>query len=298
MSTRLAVSHKPRSRGPPMAHRFTIGVEEEFRLLIPARAASLAVMHASLRASPDIIERRCDPRDAPVVRRDGHEDLRKLTAAAHRDLCIGHEGTLVPSAGAAAAEEFGTRSLPRARILSPAGSTRSFLRASAKPAHRGKLQQLAPVLVDFGMHVHVAMPDKQTTIDMMNHGALLPAAPAGAIHQLAFLDGPQHRPESLSAHNRVSALSAHRRFPEQFESWSAYENFLSLLVKLNCIDSGKKIWWDVRPHPRLARWNFACAMWPPRSRSGGDCRRLPQAIVVKLHRLYTSNMTIAFTGAR
>jgi len=37
-----------------------------------------------------------------------------------------------------------------------------------------------------------------------------------------------------------------RRFPrtgvpEQFESWSAYENFVNLLVKLNCIDNGKRL---------------------------------------------------------
>ena len=31
-----------------------------------------------------------------------------------------------------------------------------------------ELQQLARSLLIFGMHVHVAMPDKQTTIDMMN----------------------------------------------------------------------------------------------------------------------------------
>ena len=31
-----------------------------------------------------------------------------------------------------------------------------------------ELQQLARSLLIFGMHIHVAMPDKQTTIDMMN----------------------------------------------------------------------------------------------------------------------------------
>src|SRR4029077_7285278 len=31
-----------------------------------------------------------------------------------------------------------------------------------------ELQQLARSLLIFGLHVHVAMPDKQTTIDMMN----------------------------------------------------------------------------------------------------------------------------------
>ena len=40
-----------------------------------------------------------------------------------------------------------------------------------------------------------------------------------------------------------------RRFPrtgvpDQFDSWSEYENYLQMLVELHCIDNAKKIWWD------------------------------------------------------
>ena len=34
-----------------------------------------------------------------------------------------------------------------------------------------------------------------------------------------------------------------------FANWAEYETFVDLLVKTNCIDNGKKIWWDIRPHP-------------------------------------------------
>src|SRR5213076_3130157 len=37
--------------------------------------------------------------------------------------------------------------------------------------------------------------------------------------------------------------------PEVFESPADFDEYVRILVKTNCIDNGKKIWWDVRPHP-------------------------------------------------
>src|SRR2546426_3720571 len=35
-----------------------------------------------------------------------------------------------------------------------------------------------------------------------------------------------------------------------------YTTLFRSLVKLNCIDNGKKIWWDVRPHPMFGTLEF------------------------------------------
>jgi carboxylate-amine ligase len=87
-----------------------------------------------------------------------------------------------------------------------------------------------------------------------------------------------------------------RRFPrtgipEVFESWSAYENFINLLVKLNCIDNGKKIWWDVRPHPTFGTLEFRMFDVATKVEDAVAIAALTQAIIVKLHRLYTHNMS-------
>ena len=87
-----------------------------------------------------------------------------------------------------------------------------------------------------------------------------------------------------------------RRFPrtgipEDFESWSEYENFINLLVKLNCIDTGKKIWWDVRPHPTYGTLEFRMFDTATRVEEAVAIAALTQAIVVKLHRLYTRNQS-------
>ena len=52
-----------------------------------------------------------------------------------------------------------------------------------------------------------------------------------------------------------------RRFPrtgipDHFESWSEYESYVNTLIELHCIDNGKKIWWDLRPHPTFGTLEF------------------------------------------
>ncbi len=87
-----------------------------------------------------------------------------------------------------------------------------------------------------------------------------------------------------------------RRFPrtgvpDHFGSWSEYENYVKLLVDLHCIDDGKKIWWDVRPHPTFGTLEFRICDVP--TNVGGRrsaIAALCQAIVVKLHRLYLKNL--------
>ena len=37
--------------------------------------------------------------------------------------------------------------------------------------------------------------------------------------------------------------------PDVYANWAEYETFINLLVKTNCVDNGKKVWWDIRPHP-------------------------------------------------
>jgi carboxylate-amine ligase len=86
-----------------------------------------------------------------------------------------------------------------------------------------------------------------------------------------------------------------RRFPrtgipDHFSSWSEYEDYVNLLVHLHCIDNAKKIWWDVRPHPTFGTLEFRIFDVATRVDEAIAIAALTQAIVVKLHRLYTRNM--------
>jgi len=86
-----------------------------------------------------------------------------------------------------------------------------------------------------------------------------------------------------------------RRFPrtgvpDYFGSWGEYENYINLLIRLNCIDNAKKIWWDVRPHPSFGTLEFRMCDVTTRVEEAVTIAALTQAIVVKLHRLYERNM--------
>jgi carboxylate-amine ligase len=265
-----------------MAHRFTIGVEEEFQIIDPATLELRShVMQLVSAASPDIVEqvkhemhqsivetgsRICD--SVADLRIEMHRTRGELIAAAERaDLQIVAAGTHPFSSWID-------------QVISPGERYENIVE---------ELQQLARSLLIFGMHVHVAMPDKQTTIDMMNMVRyFLP-------HLLALSTSS---PFWMGRNTGLKSFrtTVFRRFPrtgvpEQFESWSAYENFVNLLVKLNSIDNGKKIWWDVRPHPTFGTLEFRMCDVTTKVEEAVAIAALTQAIVVKLHRLYTGNMS-------
>jgi carboxylate-amine ligase len=151
-----------------------------------------------------------------------------------------------------------------------------------------ELQQLARSLLIFGLHVHVAVPDRSTMIDLMN------AARYFLPHLLALSTSSPFwmgRNTGLKSYR----TTVFRRFPrtgvpDHFGSWSDYENYVKLLVDLRCIDDGKKIWWDVRPHPTFGTLEFRVCDVPTRPEAAIMLGALCQAIVVKLHRLYTRNL--------
>ena len=66
---------------------------------------------------------------------------------------------------------------------------------------------------------------------------------------------------------------------------------MNLLVKLHCIDNGKKIWWDVRPHPMFGTLEFRMFDVCTKVGEAVAIAALAQAIIVKLHRLYTLNQS-------
>ena len=44
--------------------------------------------------------------------------------------------------------------------------------------------------------------------------------------------------------------------PDTFQTWSDFDHYVQTLIKTGCIDNGKKIWWDIRPHPFFGTVEF------------------------------------------
>ncbi len=265
-----------------MAHRFTIGVEEEFQIIDPATCELRShVMQLVSAASAAIVDQVKHEMHQSIVETGTNicENVADLRVEMHRT-----RGELVAAAERAGLQVAAAGTHPFSswidQVISPGERYQHIVE---------ELQQLARSLLIFGMHIHVAMPDKQTTIDMMNMVRyFLP-------HLLALSTSS---PFWMGRNTGLKSFrtTVFRRFPrtgipEQFESWSAYENFVNLLVKLNCIDTGKKIWWDVRPHPTFGTLEFRMCDVTTKVEEAVAIAALTQALVVKLHRLYKSNQS-------
>ena len=266
-----------------MAHRFTIGVEEEFQIIDPEtlelRSHVVQLLSsAAARGVGDLVKQEMHQSIVETGTKIC-ESVSELRLEMHRtrsELVLAAESTGLRVAAA------GTHPFSSwiDQVISPGERYQHIVE---------EMGQLARSLLIFGMHVHVAMPDKQTTIDMMNMVRyFLP-------HLLALSTSS---PFWMGRNTGLKSFrtTVFRRFPrtgvpELFESWSAYENFVNLLVKLNCIDNGKKIWWDVRPHPTFGTLEFRMCDVTTKVEEAVAIAALTQAIVVKLHRLYKGNMS-------
>jgi carboxylate-amine ligase len=78
--------------------------------------------------------------------------------------------------------------------------------------------------------------------------------------------------------------------PEFFSSISEYDNFVNLLIKTNCIDNARKIWWDIRLHPEYNTLEFRICDVPMRVDESIAIAALIQALVAKLHKLLKQNL--------
>jgi carboxylate-amine ligase len=149
------------------------------------------------------------------------------------------------------------------------------------------MKMVARANLIFGLHVHVGMPDRETTIHMMN------AARYFVPHLLAlstnspFWMGMNTGLKSYRC--KVFDKFPRTNIPDYFPSYGEYENFIKLLIKTNCIDNAKKIWWDIRPHPFFNTLEFRVCDIPMRVEETIALAALIQATVAKLYKLYTAN---------
>jgi carboxylate-amine ligase len=81
------------------------------------------------------------------------------------------------------------------------------------------------------------------------------------------------------------------QIPDFFRSWHEYQRFVDLLVRTNCIDDAKKIWWDVRPHAHFKTLEFRICDIPSRVEETIMIAALIQALVCKLRRVLEGNLS-------
>jgi carboxylate-amine ligase len=148
------------------------------------------------------------------------------------------------------------------------------------------LQQVARANLIFGLHVHVGIEDRESAILIMN--SLRYFLPHILALNSPFWLGMETGYKSYRA--KVFERFPRTNLPDSFSSYSEFENYVNLLIKTNCIDNAKKIWWDVRPHPFFNTVEVRVCDIPLRAEETVAIAALIQATAAKLWKLHERNL--------
>lgn len=151
-----------------------------------------------------------------------------------------------------------------------------------------EMQEAARANLIFGMHVHVGIANREIGIHIMNAARyFLPHIFALSTNSPFWLG----RDTGFKSY-RVKVFDKFPRtgIPDYFTSLAEYDSFINLLIKTNCIDNAKKIWWDIRTHPFFNTLEFRICDVQLRVDETIALAALIQAVVVKLHKLIQQNL--------
>ena len=219
------------------AAAFRVGVEEELLLVDPV---TYALSHTSSRVleaigdtsadiKHDLYEAQIEIASQPSATvHDAIGELRR-----HRRE-VANAGGLLLGAGIHPSADFGD-----VKIVDKERYMREV------PNLRGIIERTP----DCALHVHVGMPDDETSIVVYN--ALREYLPV-----LVALGGNSpfwHGVDSGFSCTRMVLRRAYPRteVPPAFESWGAYEETVAKVLEAGEVADYTFLWWDVRPHPKL-----------------------------------------------
>ncbi|MGN6247528.1 MAG: carboxylate-amine ligase [Ginsengibacter sp.] len=151
-----------------------------------------------------------------------------------------------------------------------------------------ELQEAARSNLIFGLHVHVGMESREMAIHIANSARyFLPHIFALSTNS-PFWEGRSTGYKSYRT--KIFDKFPRTGIPDFFDSIETYDNYIKILVKTNCIDNAKKIWWDLRVHPFFNTVEFRICDVPLTVQETITLAALFQAICAKLYKLRMQNL--------
>src|SRR5207344_2748433 len=152
-----------------------------------------------------------------------------------------------------------------------------------------ELQEAARSNLIFGLHVHVGMETRDMAIHIANSARyFLPHIYALSTNS-PFWEGRNTGFKSFRT--KVFDKFPRTGLPDYFNDWDDFKNYVNLLIRTNCIDNAKKIWWDVRVHPFFDTIEFRICDVPMLVEETIAITAVLQALVAKLYKLRLQNMS-------
>ena len=143
-----------------------------------------------------------------------------------------------------------------------------------------ELQDIARSILIFGLHVHVGVESQEMAVLIMNQARNWIPQMVALSSNSPFWGG---RFTGIKSYRSVVWRPFPRSgIPDAFPSWSDFDNYVQALIRGGCIDNGKKIWWDIRPHPFFNTVEFRVCDMPASFEDTIAITALSQALVAKL----------------
>ena len=264
-----------------MRPSFTLGIEEEYQTIDPKTLDLRSHIHTELIAQ-------------------GKMQLKeKVKAEMHQSVIEVGTG-VCRTIGEARADvsDLRRRTIRLARehgLLLAAGATHPFADWRVQDIYPDErylqvvedMQTVARSNLIFGLHVHVGIEDRETSIHLMNQMRyFLPHLLALSTNSPFWLG----MNTGLKSY-RVKVFDKFPRtnIPDTFTSWADFDQLVNLLIRTNCIDNAKRIWWDIRPHPIFSTLEVRICDLPMRVDETLAIAALIQATVAKLYKLHSRN---------
>lgn len=110
-----------------------------------------------------------------------------------------------------------------------------------------ELEDIARENLIFGLHCHVGIKSKEVAMALANQVRYFLPHLLAVSTSSPFWLGRKSGLKSIRC--EVFKRFPRTGIPDEFRSYSQFQAYCDLLVKVGSIDNAKKIWWDVRVHP-------------------------------------------------
>lgn len=151
-----------------------------------------------------------------------------------------------------------------------------------------EMQDAARSNLIFGLHVHVGMENREMALHIANSVRyFLPHVFALSTNS-PFWEG--RNTGFKSYRTKVFDKFPRTGIPDFFASIEEYDKYIQLLVKTNCIDNAKKVWWDLRVHPFFNTVEFRICDVPLTVQETCTLAALFQAVCAKIYKLRMQNL--------
>lgn len=222
---------------------YTVGIEEEYMLLDPETFDLVqradTVLDAdhdgefAARTACEIFQSEIEGQ-TPVCATVAEAAVELRRQRAHLETLVEGQGLVLASAGTHPFAHY------EDQLITDRERYRGIVEEVQYPARRELI---------FGLHVHVGVPDSQVAIKVIRllrpHIADLIALSTSSPFWRGVATG------LYSTRHSVFGTFPRSGMPPAFRSYDEFAGYVAALERAKIVDDYTRIWWDLRPHPRL-----------------------------------------------